>query len=124
MNPIQTEVNAIVNQMDDALSLSSAELKQLAEWNDVEFAGGESVTFTPEQQKAISDFEIARAAYHVAHQRGATITKAPAPTVRPDGLLFFRGIAFGLLFTAGAVAVMLLAVYHEQILAWMREAVR
>jgi hypothetical protein len=40
-----------------------------------------------------------------------SITEDPAPTVRPDGVLFFRGIAFGLLFTAGVVAVVLFVLW-------------
>jgi hypothetical protein len=78
--------------------------------------------FTPEQEEAWAAYRAARAAYHAEHTKPLTVTEAP--TVRPEGMLFFRGIAFGLLFTAGVVAVVLLSVYHQQILAWVREAAR
>jgi hypothetical protein len=101
MKRTQDEVARILAQYENAMTISPWDLTQLAE---------------------MSDRVEAEAMRQVAER--LSITEDPAPTVRPDGVLFFRGIAFGLLFTAGVVAVVLLSVYHQQILAWVREAAR
>lgn len=93
----------------DIVTLAN-ELTQLAEMSD--------------RVEVVTRYELAKAEAMRQVAERLSITEDPAPTVRPDGVLFFRGIAFGLLFTAGVVAVVLLSVYHQQILAWVREAAR
>jgi hypothetical protein len=105
-NPaIVGEVKAITGQMHDALTIGPADLLYLAQMS------GAQPKFTPEQEEAWAAYEVARRAYHAARDKPLTVTEAPVPTVRPEGVLFFRGIAFGLLFTAGIVAVVLFVLW-------------
>jgi hypothetical protein len=97
------EVKAITCQMHDALTIGPSDLLYLAQMS------GAQPKFTPEQEEAWAAYRAARAAYHAEHTKPLTVTEAP--TVRPEGMLFFRGIAFGLLFTAGVVAVVLFVLW-------------
>ena len=110
MKRTQEEVDRILAQYENAMTISPWELTQLTEMSD--------------RVEVVTRYELAKAEAMRQVAERLSITEDPAPTVRPDGVLFFRGIAFGLLFTAGVVAVVLLSVYHQQILAWVREAAR
>ncbi len=97
MKRTQEEVDRILAQYKDAMTIPPWELKQLAEMSD--------------RVEVVTRYELAKAEAMRQVAERLSITEDPAPTVRPDGVLFFRGIAFGLLFTAGIALVVWFAIY-------------